>query len=182
MCSRNPIGTTAVTTARTARARARAGCTPDLVDPAPGRFKAETGLLWPTLKEPKIYLCPMDKPQEARYSAYYGEVRQRDQQLSSYAMNSAVVGFMRDLRIPVKLSSLQPSDCAFWETDETEPRYFNDGANYPVEGVSARHFEGAIQASFGGNVDYIKLDQWYETEADNQKNRLWCYPDSPDGR
>jgi len=28
-----------------------------------------------------------------------------------------------------------PGDCAFWETDETEPFFFNDGANYPQEGV-----------------------------------------------
>jgi prepilin-type N-terminal cleavage/methylation domain-containing protein len=155
---------------------------PDLVDPAPGRFKAETGLLWPTLKDPKLYLCPMDKPHDPHYSEHYGEVVQRAQQLSSYAMNGAVIGYMRDLPVPVKLSSLLPDDCAFWETDETEPRYFNDGANFPQEGVSARHSQGAIQTSFSGTVDYIKLDIWEDTEADDKKNRLWCYPDSPNGR
>ena len=124
----------------------------------------------------------MDKPQQERFSNHDGQVEARPQQLSSYAMNGSVIGFMRMLPIPVKLSSMQPDDCAFWETDETEPYYFNDGANFPGEGVSARHSQGAIQASFSGTVDYIQLDKWYETEGENKRNRLWCYPDSPDGR
>lgn len=156
--------------------------TPDLVTSGPSRFKPETGLLWSALHDRKLYLCPMDRPEMPVYSAHYGRVVQRAQQVSSYAMNGAVVGFNRMLKVPVKLSSLQPDDCAFWETDEKEPYYFNDGANNPSEGVSARHLQGAIQAAFGGSVGYIKLDKWYDTEADTKKNRLWCYPDSNNGR
>ena len=155
---------------------------PNLNEGPPGRFKAETGLLWPTLHDPKIYLCPMDRPQQARFSKHDDQVEERNQQLSSYAMNGAVVGYMRGLHVPVKLSALQPDDCAFWETDETEPFYFNDGANFPEEGVSARHLQGAIQASFTGSVSYVRLDDWYQTEAQTTRNRLWCYPDSADGR
>ena len=156
--------------------------TPDLNATGTNRFKIDTGVLWPTLSNSKMYVCPMDKPQQAVYSAHDGQVEQRAQQLSSYAMNGAVVGFMKILPIPVKLSSLQAGDCAFWETDETEPYYFNDGANNPGEGVSARHLQGAIQASFGGTVDYVRFDKWYQEESDPQKNRLWCYPNSDNGR
>jgi hypothetical protein len=42
------------------------------------------------------------------------------------------------------------------ETDETQPGYFNDGANNPPEGA------------------------WYVQVYDTKKNNLWCYPGSPD--
>ena len=61
---------------------------------------------------------------------------------------------------PVKLTALQPGDCAFWETDEKHPEYFNDGANWPEEGVSGRHQNGGIQAEFGGAVNYVRLNAW----------------------
>jgi hypothetical protein len=83
---------------------------------------------------------------------------------------------------PVKLGQMQPGDCAFWETDETEPHYFNDGANFPPEGVSGRHQAGGIQAAFDSSVSYIKLAQWYSEDVTNAlRNRLWCNPNSPDG-
>jgi hypothetical protein len=105
----------------------------------------------------------------------------RPQQISSYAMNGAVVGYNFHNYPPEKLSAMQPTDCAFWETDEKHPSYFNDGANWPAEGVSGRHQNGGIQAAFGGAVDYVRLDQWYADVACTNKNRLWCYPGSPDG-
>ena len=107
---------------------------------------------------------------------------QRKQQLSSYAMNGAVIGYNRTNFPAAKLGSLRSDDVAFWETDEKQPKYFNDGANYPKEGVSTRHLNGAIHAAFGGAVSYIKIATWYITEADTNKNILWCFPNSPDGR
>jgi hypothetical protein len=82
----------------------------------------------------------------------------------------------------VKLSSLCGSDIAFWETDEKWPTNFNDGASYPREGVSARHSNGAINAAFNGSVSFIKFGTWYAEVAATNRNRLWCYPRSPDGR
>jgi hypothetical protein len=110
---------------------------------------------------------------------------QRRQQLSSYAINGAVIGYSyayEHLRPPVKLGQMLPGDCAFWETDETEPAFFNDGANYPPEGVSGRHSAGGIQAAFDTSVSYIKLAQWYSDDMTNAvRNRLWCFPLTPDG-
>ena len=152
----------------------------DLSSPPPAEFKVETGLFWTVLHNPKLYLCPMDRPE----ALVDGEPR--PQQISSYAMNGAVVGFPGisvDINTitPVKLQRMQADDCAFWETDERHPSYFNDGANYPPEGVSARHFEGAIQGTFGGAVSYIKLKDWNELVSEPNRNRLWCNPNSPDG-
>jgi prepilin-type N-terminal cleavage/methylation domain-containing protein len=137
-------------------------------------FKVTTGLLWPVLLHSNIYFCPMDGPDVPGFS-------DRPQQISSYAMNGAVVGYNFHNDPPEKLSAMQPTDCAFWETDEKHPQYFNDGANWPAEGVSGRHQNGGIQAAFGGAVNYVRLDQWYADVACTNKNRLWCYPGSADG-
>ncbi len=77
---------------------------------------------------------------------------------------------------------MQPEDVAFWETDEQVPHNFNDGANFPAEGVSARHLNGAIKADFAGSVGYIRLSAWDTQASDVNKNHLWCYPRSPNGR
>lgn len=141
----------------------------------PDTYQVETGLLWPLLHNPKLYLCPIDNPA----APTFGE---RPQQISSYGMNGAVAGYERMLPTPLHLAAVQPTDCIFWETDESHPKYFNDGANYPAEGVSGRHFQGGVQATFGGSVNYITLKQWYADEGDTNRNRLWCYPYSPNGR
>lgn len=146
------------------------------------RYRIESGLFWPTLKNPKLYVCPSDDLQMSHYSNRDGRIMQRRQRLSTYAMNGAMVGYMEMKYPPVKLATLLPTDCAFWETDETEPYYFNDGANYPPEGVSGRHLQGGIQAAFDGSVSYVKLEKWYQEVAETNRNRLWCYPGSPDGR
>jgi prepilin-type N-terminal cleavage/methylation domain-containing protein len=141
----------------------------------PAQFKVQTGLFWQTLHNEKLYICPMDGPNTPLFA-------QRKQQLSSYAMNGAVIGYDRTNYPAAKLENMRPEDIAFWETDEREPKYFNDGANYPKEGVSSRHLKGAINAAFGGSVSYIRIDYWYLQVEDTNKNNLWCYPGSADGR
>lgn len=138
------------------------------------RFKAQTGLFWKTLKFDRLYVCPADHP-DAWFS-------RRQQKISSYVMNGAVIGYMRMHYPPLRMSQFRPDDVAFWETDEEHPNYFNDGASFPLEGVSTRHLQGAIHASFGGAVHYIKLDDWNRDARSPNRNRLWCYPGSPTGR
>jgi len=145
------------------------------------RFVADTGLLWDSLRNPKLYFCPIDNPGLPAYSASQDQTMTRPQQISSYAMNGAVIGYDSMIYPPVKMEMMHPTDCAFWETDERDPYYFNDGANYPTEGVSPRHYWGGIQATFGGQVDYVRLTNWYSDVNYPGKNRLWCYPLSADG-
>jgi len=139
------------------------------------QFDLKRGFFWSTLGDQKLYFCPMDNTNSALFA-------QRDQQLSSYAMNGAVVGYDRANFPAARSSDMRAEDIAFWETDETQPQYFNDGANYPQEGVSARHLNGAINAAFDGSVTYVRLGAWYVQVYDTNKNSLWCYPGSPDGR
>jgi prepilin-type N-terminal cleavage/methylation domain-containing protein len=155
---------------------------PDLSASGTDRFVMSGGVFWPLLHSAKIYVCPGDNLQMFHFSNNDQANVQRQQQLSTYAMNGAVIGFMRMSYPPVRLSQLRPTDCAFWETDETEPYYFNDGANYPPEGVSGRHSQGGIQAAFDSSVSYVKLVNWYQDVTETNRNRLWCYPNSPDGR
>jgi prepilin-type N-terminal cleavage/methylation domain-containing protein len=157
---------------------------PDLAATGTNVFQADAGLLWPALRNPKIYLCPMDDPGQARYSKNSGKLEQRAQQLSSYVMNGAVIGFRSGFysnAVPVKITQMRPGDCAFWETDERVPFDFNDGSSWPTEGVSARHFQGAVQAAVDGSADYVTFTGWYDDVANPNKNRLWCYPGTVDG-
>jgi len=148
-------------------------------------FDLTTGLLWPLLRSAKIYVCPDDNLQMSHWSDLKQRDMQRPQQLSSYAINGAVAGYSYAYEHafpPPKLAQFLPGDCTFWESDETDPQHFNDGANYPPEGVSGRHQAGGIQAAFDGSVNYIKMVQWYSEDVTNAlRNRLWCNPNSPDG-
>jgi hypothetical protein len=159
--------------------------TPDLSATGTNVFKAETGLLWNALHAAKVYLCPMDRPDEARSSAHYGAVAQRPQQLSSYVMNGAVAafqsGYLHPDWPPVKLAQMRPDDCVLWEADEREPFCFNDGSNWPSEGITTRHSQGAMLAALNGSASYIHLADWQSTVTDGNKNRLWCYPNTADG-
>jgi prepilin-type N-terminal cleavage/methylation domain-containing protein len=141
----------------------------------PAQFKVETGISWQTLHTAKLYYCPADDTNSSLFAT-------RDQRISSYAMNGATIGYNRTNYPPCKMAAMKPEDVAFWETDQKQPRYFNDGANYPKEGVSARHHQGAINAIFGGSVSYIRIDTWYLQVDDSNRNSLWCYPGDPTGR
>jgi prepilin-type N-terminal cleavage/methylation domain-containing protein len=145
-----------------------------VLPPGQSAFQVETGLFWPVLQNPKLYFCPRDGPGTPLFS-------QRLQQISSYAMNGAVNAYT-NLYPCVKLAAMDPASVLFWEADEATPIYFNDGANYPSEGVSKRHSQGAIYSAADGSSAYIKADEWYREAADTNKNRLWCYPGSANGR
>ena len=123
----------------------------------------------------KIFMCPMDKP-DSLYSL-------RTIQFTSYIMNGAVSSYNRMQDASHKLSAFKPDCILLWEADERFPAvFFNDAASYPDEGLSTRHSKGATVALFGGNVEYMRYKKYYEILADCDKNRLWCAPDTQDGR
>lgn len=140
-------------------------------------FDVKTGLFWSTFHTPKIYFCPMDGPHVPLFS-------ERSQQISSYVMNGAVNGYDRvtaNHALLKKLANMPSEGVAFWETDETHPKFFNDGASFPSEGVSRRHNQGAINGLFDGSASYTKLGEWYAKADSTNSNNLWCYPDSSNG-
>ena len=147
----------------------------DVAAQGPARFQVDTGLFWPTLRDSRLYRCPMDLTNTALFAL-------RGQKISSYVMNGGVIGYDRHNYPPARLGTMLPSDAAFWETDEQVPSDFNDGASYPAEGISARHVEGAANALFDGSAGFIRFATWYEEVDQTNKNQLWCYPGSSNGR
>ena len=139
------------------------------------QFDVTTGVFWQTFQNRRLYRCPRDKES-------HREFENRGQQISSYVMNGAVNGYHKVTYPPATLADFRESDIMFWETDENEPRFFNDGASRPDEGVSPRHNQGAIIASFGGQAFFIKFDDWYAEVASTNRSRVWCSPSEADGR
>ena len=165
---------------------ARAGWlyTPNLSATGTNIFNGQAGLLWDSLHGGKILLCPMDLPEVAVDSEHYGGVAERPQQLSSYIMNGAVSGFQSGYLAneqAVKISLMQPGDGVLWEGDEREPFCFNDGSNWPLEGISTRHLNGSMLALLDGSSCYVRWTDWQNEVAQPYRNRWWCYPNTPDG-
>jgi len=142
---------------------------PDIHD----KYLPQKGLLWPYLRDPKVYMCPLDNHPDTNRIIMF----------SSYMMNGAVSGYTNAIYPCMQLSRMPSDGVVFWETDERYFWYFNDGANTPDQGVTTRHNNGGIAAAFSGSVVYWKFDTWHElSDVDPpQKNCLWCYPNSPDG-
>ena len=146
-------------------------------------FNAQAGLLWDELHGGTVLLCPMDRPDQI-YTRKTGGTETRAQQLSSYIMNGAVIGFRTGFHsnsLPVKITQMLPGDCVLFEADDRNPFNFNDGSSWPNEGITVRHANGATLASVDGSASYVRLPDWQNDVADTNKNRLWCYPNTPDG-
>lgn len=80
------------------------------------------------------------------------------------------------------LYKLKPDSIILWETDETKPEYFNDGGSLPDEGLTRRHGDGAIMGILDGHVEFIKWKMHEALVNDPNKNILWCYPRTENGR
>jgi prepilin-type N-terminal cleavage/methylation domain-containing protein len=157
---------------------------PDLSAVGTNVFNGQAGLLWDLLHGGKVLLCPMDRPDEVRYSKHDDKVTGRSQQLSSYIMNGAVIGFRSGYNsnaAPVKISQMQPDDCVLWEGDERDPFNFNDGSSWPSEGITTRHLNGATRAAADGSSSHVHDKDWLNDLDCTNKNRLWCYPNTTNG-
>ena len=143
------------------------------------QFNVASGSFWPILLNQKMYFCPSDNTNSVSFQA-------RGQKISSYVMNGAVCGYDRGLFPPLKVSTLSPAGVTFWEcannTIEENQTLFNDGASSPDENTSARHGAVAIYGAFDGSSALMRLTDWKVKADDTNKNELWCYTPSPDGR
>jgi len=140
------------------------------------------GTLWPYLKVVKVYWCPLDNTNTPYFP-------QRLEQLSSFIMNGATMGYYMTPSAPHthKLSAMNPSAYATWEPSDQPPydpaQVFNDGASYPIEeeGPSKRHNSGCNVSSFDGHAQFLKFTV-FEQEQNDTPGLLWCDPDSADGK
>jgi prepilin-type N-terminal cleavage/methylation domain-containing protein/prepilin-type processing-associated H-X9-DG protein len=149
--------------------------------PAPSDGAYQAGLLWAYIKEEKVYLCPVDYTNTPYFA-------QRQEQLSSYIMNGAIMGYYNgppDVRSH-KLSAMNPSAYATWEPSDQPPydasAVFNDGASYPNddEGPSQRHNTGCNVTSFDGHAQFLQFTV-FQQEQNDTPGLLWCDPDTAQG-
>ena len=145
-------------------------------------YGPERGLYYPNLKSWKLYMCPVHNTNSFQWR--FATIR-----FTSYLMNGAVINGSGSfdwssgaLGRTFKNSRFKGSDMLFWESDERDSGYFNDGASNPAEGLTERHVSGAIFGMFDGHAEYVKWRRWAQLIADPGRNSLWCYPNSPNGR
>jgi len=140
------------------------------------------GLFFSVMKSWSMYMCPLHQTNTSAWKA-------SGIKFTSYLMNGAVINGSGSFEWSAgavgktfKNSAFLPTDMLFWETDEKDPGYFNDGSSRPDEGFSKRHASGAIVGLFDGHVQFLKWERYYKILADPLKNELWCYPKSRTGR
>jgi type II secretory pathway pseudopilin PulG len=148
-----------------------------------------SSLLWPYLKNEKIYMCPTDKPDNLFF--------QRNVYVTSYVWNGAISGGgALGSGGTYKISHVNFKwDCIVqWETDEKTPFFFNDASSYPDEGISNRHGKGATVGLVSGGTERILYKTWYQNNmagaqgargggipANLLPNRLWYSGSSANG-
>ncbi len=130
------------------------------------------GQLWPYLEHDEIYQCPTDwMKKDHLFEA-------RTQKLSSYVMNGSASAYSGGPAL--KVEQFQPDAIMFWEADEATPFFYNDGANFPDEGISMRHGRGAHVAGLYGNVEIISQAD-YAQQLTLRPGRLWNNPRTSHG-
>jgi prepilin-type N-terminal cleavage/methylation domain-containing protein len=140
------------------------------------------GLFYPAMLSWKMYWCPLHSTNSFAW-------KQSSVKFTSYLMTGCVIKGSGSFDWTsgafgktYKSTDFKATDMIFWETDESNPGYFNDGSSQPDEGLTRRHAQGAIIGMMGGHVEFIKWAKYYQILADANKNSLWCYPGSVNGR
>jgi prepilin-type N-terminal cleavage/methylation domain-containing protein len=144
------------------------------------------GQLSPYIKDVQSLRCPADKGSDSR-------ILQRGIYITSYSWN-LVANYWGNGNRTYKLSVFKADAILQWEIDENQPTYFNDFANFPDEGVSARHGNGATVGCFGGSAERMSTTNFYQLAGgrivnltdggrswkklpiNSLPNRLWCTP------
>ncbi len=158
----------------------------------------ETGALWPYLTKSQsgstnivsgvseIFRCPSDKI-FSNNSTDFKPV----QKFSSYVMNGAVTAYAADT--PYKITKMKNGTIAFWEADESGVNaisYFNDGSNFPWEGITSRHRGGGTVVYFDGHGGWMSKKEFtaYAGSSSTSSptkpapNILWANPGSTNGK
>ena len=145
------------------------------------------GLLWDYTKAVGIYWCPADNPDDPGSTW-----KLRADQLSTYVMNGAVVGYGDDPNFSgtYKLGQIRiTTGYLFWEPLDKDANNtyifgaYNDGANYPIasEGPSKRHVNGCVLGALDGHTEFVKFDAATNLAASPGPNLFWWNPNTSDG-
>ena len=163
-------------------------CLPGI--PGPNQTNGPSkGIYFEQLKSWSLYMCPLHRTNISGWKS-------ANIKFTSYLMNGFVIDSGGNKSFPdigiewssgtlgrtLKNTMFKGSDMLFWESDETQENYFNDGASNPGEGLTKRHVDGAMFGYFDGHATYLKWRRWNLLLQDQTPNELWCYPKSSNGR
>jgi len=149
---------------------------------APGSPKPPgTGLLYPYLKNPKLFLCPQDVVNKIYLT--------RPEIISSYVWNGAIESY-GTVQSPYKITRFRPTNILQWENNENEVSlgFWGDFANKPMEvgptpSISQRHGKAAQVGKVDGSAAreiWANIYGWCN-HSPRQPNDLWCNPVSSTG-
>jgi prepilin-type N-terminal cleavage/methylation domain-containing protein len=167
--------------------------------------RVRTGQLFPFLQTHQVLVCPKDRVEQT--GSKKTQFRQRDQKISSYVWNGALISFGNltgwDSRLLThRITAFRPTMILQWEADEMKPFFFNDCSSFPDEGISQRHGGGfapnervdvkgsGVSGLISGSAQAIKYKRFYELagRVDGRgaglrdvPNDLWADPAHPKG-
>jgi prepilin-type N-terminal cleavage/methylation domain-containing protein/prepilin-type processing-associated H-X9-DG protein len=188
----------------TPNAGAGAGSGGNIPDPFNFPFKNEAevlsynGLYYPYMPNGKSFLCPTDIATSKDYIK-----NQRQNMLSTYVMDGAVVDFGNHMSSTPKLTQIWSPLCyLLWEPDEYLTQNdreglgegkgeWNDSSNDPdappngTEGIGRLHSkDGGNILALDGHVDFL-LQKQFEAQSDTPyrdgRTLLWWSPFDPNG-
>ena len=114
------------------------------------------GVFYQNLRTWSLYMCPLHRTNTAAW-------KQSGIKFTSYMMNGCVIAGARafdwnagSAGKTFRSTAFKATDMLFWETDENDPGYFNDGASDPSEGLTKRHAIGAI-------IGPLRFESWIQS-------------------
>lgn len=118
------------------------------------------GLLYRYLKTEQVLQCPADKRRDPNYFS-------RQQYLTSYMWNGAIIKFgpvggARITTVKTSTAGLKAHYVVQWENDETQASagMWNDFSNFPDQGLSGRHGNGAVVGLLGGGAERMNRKEF----------------------
>jgi prepilin-type N-terminal cleavage/methylation domain-containing protein len=138
------------------------------------------GLLYPSLRSWKLYMCPTHKTNTLAWAS--SGVKFTSYMMTSFVGAGATKASDAAKGKTFKISDFIPQSMILWETDETRADYFNDGGSEPDEGLTRRHGDGAIIGIMDAHVEFVKWAKYNQLLQDPNKNVLWCFPSTENGR
>ena len=148
-----------------------------------------TGLWFKYVRDPRIYLCPVDIESRTYTST---NVAHRSERLSSYVMNGAVCGYAPESRTCKITDAWSPSCYLLWGPDENSygpgnpgAFAFNDGSNFPTvgDGIMERlhTLTGGEILTVGGAVQFVSVQKFTTESTAAGKSLTWWSPFSGAG-
>ncbi|MSR43550.1 MAG: type II secretion system protein [Pedosphaera sp.] len=120
-----------------------------------------------------LYRCTVDVLFSARVAAgWHG--------ISSFCYNGAVNNYGvpgptgGPYAATMMETDMDPMAYLMWEQDPGNAFFFNDGGNFPTEGIGTKHGIGALVGAVAGHATWIKKTDWDALVADPNKNEVWA--------